>query len=251
MNYSGAFKGKRVIVTGAAGIHGGWIAAAFAREGAELCLTDFRRDKLDRRIDVSLHFVEQAGRGVFNRGKLKNAGFALTRNQHDYVCFHDVDYLPIWADYSWSPRPARLIWNGLRREESWETFLAAVVLFDNPSFERVNGYPNGYWGYGYEDAEIGLRCDIAGITWERRDGTFTNLPHPDSGTTPEGNFTAEALATKQLFEDRRPNLKALMAADGLSDLKFDRLGSGPVRLAGKEVPNAVHHLVDIGNSSLV
>ncbi len=47
MNYAGAFKAKRVIVTGAAGIHGGWIAAAFAREGAELCLTDFRRDKLD------------------------------------------------------------------------------------------------------------------------------------------------------------------------------------------------------------
>ena len=47
MNHHGAFKGKRVIVTGAAGIYGGWIAAAFAAEGAHLCLTDMRRDKLD------------------------------------------------------------------------------------------------------------------------------------------------------------------------------------------------------------
>lgn len=47
MNYAGAFRGKRVVVTGAAGIYGGWIAEAFAREGAVLCLSDMRRDRLD------------------------------------------------------------------------------------------------------------------------------------------------------------------------------------------------------------
>jgi 3-oxoacyl-[acyl-carrier protein] reductase len=41
------FADKKVVVTGAAGIYGGWIAAAFAREGAQLCLSDFRRDRLD------------------------------------------------------------------------------------------------------------------------------------------------------------------------------------------------------------
>ena len=39
--------GKRVVVTGAAGIFGGWIAAAFVRAGALLCLSDIRRDALD------------------------------------------------------------------------------------------------------------------------------------------------------------------------------------------------------------
>jgi 3-oxoacyl-[acyl-carrier protein] reductase len=46
VNYQGEFKGKRVVVTGAAGIYGGWIAAAFAREGAKLCLSDMRGDLL-------------------------------------------------------------------------------------------------------------------------------------------------------------------------------------------------------------
>ncbi len=46
MNFDGAFKGKRVVITGAAGIYGGWIAAAFAREGAVLCLSDLRADQL-------------------------------------------------------------------------------------------------------------------------------------------------------------------------------------------------------------
>jgi 3-oxoacyl-[acyl-carrier protein] reductase len=47
MNYQGEFRGKRVVVTGAAGIYGGWIAAAFAREGADLLLSDIRADRLE------------------------------------------------------------------------------------------------------------------------------------------------------------------------------------------------------------
>ena len=46
MNFNDEFKGKKVIVTGACGIIGGWIARAFADAGAELCLTDHRADVL-------------------------------------------------------------------------------------------------------------------------------------------------------------------------------------------------------------
>jgi 3-oxoacyl-[acyl-carrier protein] reductase len=41
------FAGKGVVVTGAAGIFGSWIAAAFARAGARLCLSDRRFDALE------------------------------------------------------------------------------------------------------------------------------------------------------------------------------------------------------------
>ena len=40
------FHGQRVVLTGAAGIHGRWIAAAFAGAGATLCLSDLRDDRL-------------------------------------------------------------------------------------------------------------------------------------------------------------------------------------------------------------
>jgi 3-oxoacyl-[acyl-carrier protein] reductase len=40
------FKDKHVVVTGAAGIFGRWIAAYFAREGARLCLSDVREEAL-------------------------------------------------------------------------------------------------------------------------------------------------------------------------------------------------------------
>ena len=57
----------------------------------------FQRDKLDRYIKYSIHIVEQLGNERFNSGKLKNCGFSLTKDKADYFCFHDVDYLPIWA----------------------------------------------------------------------------------------------------------------------------------------------------------
>jgi 3-oxoacyl-[acyl-carrier protein] reductase len=41
------FSGKKVIITGAAGIFGTWIAQAFAKEGASLCLTDIREQELN------------------------------------------------------------------------------------------------------------------------------------------------------------------------------------------------------------
>jgi 3-oxoacyl-[acyl-carrier protein] reductase len=38
------FSGKKVVVTGAAGIFGRWITEAFLREGAHVCLSDMRAD---------------------------------------------------------------------------------------------------------------------------------------------------------------------------------------------------------------
>ena len=41
------FQDKSVVITGAAGIFGRWIAERFARDGAKLCLSDNRRAALD------------------------------------------------------------------------------------------------------------------------------------------------------------------------------------------------------------
>lgn len=46
MNFENEFNGKKVIVTGAGGIIGGWIARAFAQEGAHVCLTDVDEARL-------------------------------------------------------------------------------------------------------------------------------------------------------------------------------------------------------------
>jgi 3-oxoacyl-[acyl-carrier protein] reductase len=56
------FAGKRVVVTGAAGVFGSWIAQAFAREGAAVCLSDQRSDaagKVAAALPGTGHIVHQ------------------------------------------------------------------------------------------------------------------------------------------------------------------------------------------------
>ncbi|MBW6422035.1 SDR family oxidoreductase [Rhizobium sp. XQZ8] len=45
------FENKTIVITGAAGIFGRWIAAYFAKEGAKLCLSDNRMDGLEKAVE--------------------------------------------------------------------------------------------------------------------------------------------------------------------------------------------------------
>jgi hypothetical protein len=44
-------------------------------------LAYFERDKLDRQIAVTINIIEQKGDAPFNRGRLANCGFLLTRKK--------------------------------------------------------------------------------------------------------------------------------------------------------------------------
>lgn len=46
MDYAQDMAGKRVVITGACGIIGGWLAETFGQAGAQLCLTDARAEPL-------------------------------------------------------------------------------------------------------------------------------------------------------------------------------------------------------------
>lgn len=208
-------------------------------------LAYFSQDKLDRHIDCSIHIIEQSQRGAFNRGKIKNAGFHLASEKADYVCFHDVDYLPVWADYSWSPAPTRLIWNGLVLQEDWETFFGAVVMFDNAAFQKINGYPNCYWGWGFEDQETGMRCKSLGVPVEKRDGTFSALSHPHAGISSPGVLTPEAQSTRATFLSRKDHISDLQKCDGLSQTEFMISSKETIPVTGKINKNVMHYVIDI------
>ena len=209
-------------------------------------VTYFQRDKLDRQIAVTLHVVEQTAGAPFNLGRVRNAGFLLARDAADYFCFHDVDYLPIWADYGWSATPARIAWHGLTLGEDPETFFGGVVLFDKAAFERVNGYPNCYWGWGGEDVEMSIRRDLCGLGLERRDGTFQPLPHPHAGFDPRGVPTPAAQCNRALFEQRLPTIAERMRNEGISELHVKVVARNPLRVHGKTLPGSFHYTVDIG-----
>ena len=175
----------------------------------------FSRNAKDIGGNISITIVQQEDGFEFNRGCLNNIGYFLSKNMCDYVCFHDVDYLPIWADYSEPNGFAPIVWYGANQtidprgvvitENNLEFFFGGVVLFRNSDFEKVNGFANAYWGWGYEDQDIFNRCLLEDVPLKRRKGTFNRLPHIHMGYNSSGGTTAPSAAhvrNKELFDRR-------------------------------------------------
>jgi len=166
-----------------------------------------------------LLIIEQAPGAHFNRGKLLNIGFALAKEMCDYVCFHDVDMLPVSADYSYPKNPTHLATHVEQFEFDmpYGRYFDGVTLFNQHDFELVNGYYNGYSGWGLEDDDLRLRCEMHGLTIDSRPGTYLSLQHRHAVEN-----SAEIIRNRDLFE-RFHSGDATMLADGLNSLEFKTL----------------------------
>jgi len=100
--------------------------------------------------------VAQDDAKLFNRGMLLNIGFKYAEDLDcDYVVFHDVDMIPLDVDYSYSEHPVHLATD----KDIFDTYFGGVTLFPMNDFKKINGYSNKYWGWGYEDDDLLLRCE--------------------------------------------------------------------------------------------
>ena len=118
-----------------------------------------KRDK----IPYELIIVEQADDKPFNRGKLLNIGVEKAIElKCTYVALHDVDMIPVDADYSPIDRPTHLatkfISNHGEKRIIFDGYFGGVTLFSILDYQKVNGYSNEYWGWGYEDDDLLFRC---------------------------------------------------------------------------------------------
>jgi predicted glycosyltransferase involved in capsule biosynthesis len=169
-------------------------------------------------LQYEIFVVEQKDDKPFNRGKIKNVGFDLTKDRFNYFCFHDVDMLPVQANYSYPNIPSHLAaeisqfgeWEG--KGLAYEYFFGGVVLFNKEDFITVNGYSNQYWGYGCEDDDLLFRVHQSGLKWIRREGLFISLPHPPSGKTAEHETNKAHLL--EVLKKETPD------SSGLSDLNY-------------------------------
>lgn len=116
--------------------------------------------------------VEQDDAKLFNRGMLLNIGFKEAKKRGcDYVIFHDVDMLPENVDYSYSDKPLHLSTDftfeeGEKPRTIFDEYFGGVTLFPVNLFEEIDGYSNKYWGWGYEDDDLRLRCSEKHIPLE-------------------------------------------------------------------------------------
>jgi hypothetical protein len=124
----------------------------------------------DKDIPYILIVIDQDDSKPFNRGMLLNIGFEHAKKHRcDYVVFHDVDMLPMDVDYSYSDIPLHLATDFVTtRYEKIETpifdqYFGGVTMFPIETFEKINGYSNRYWGWGFEDDDLLYRCKMCGV----------------------------------------------------------------------------------------
>lgn len=160
--------------------------------------------------------VEQLGDQSFNRGLLCNWGFRkAVWAGCDYVVFHDVDMIPEEVDYSYSETPIHLVTDVGDEELNDQLFydyFGGVTMFPVKHFEKINGFSNDYWGWGFEDDDLFLRCQEKRIKndfkiWEQRrhagvglefngKDSYVAIPNPlkpNKSFTVFGSFTIDGI----------------------------------------------------------
>ncbi len=127
--------------------------------------------------------VEQESGRPFNRGKLINVGFHYAQADSDYYCIHDVDAIPVEADYRCPSQPLRLVTRLLSTNRPASIcpthyFSGAISVLKEQVF-AVNGFSNEYWGWGKEDDEFLFRLQLAGfLCYFDSHGAYHDLPNP-------------------------------------------------------------------------
>jgi len=136
-----------------------------------------------KKIEFHILIIEQFNNTVFNRGLLRNIGFLESQKLFNdfYVCFHDIDILPkdMLIDYN---KPNN---NTIRHQYGEIQCLGCMILCNPDTFIKLNGYPNDYWGWGFEDESLITRSiynhvDIDRTNFVQRwtlQNYFTELNH--------------------------------------------------------------------------
>ena len=98
----------------------------------------------------------------FNRGALLNIGFRdAEKDGCNIFIFHDVDLLPSeeLKEYYINPpesKPVHIagVWDRYNKNTD---YFGGIVVFNEDMFNKINGYPNNFWGWGGEDQAIKYR----------------------------------------------------------------------------------------------
>lgn len=175
-------------------------------------------------LNFRLLIVEQQPGELFNRGRLLNVGMHYAAPFSDYYCLHDVDAVPIAADYRCPSQPLRLIHKFCNADSERclpnHYFSGAVSICKEQAF-AANGFSNDYWGWGKEDDDFYFRLLLAGfLCYYDLQGTYFNLPNPQHQQVPRG------VRRPRYVNDNRERRSRLLrgltspAQDGLATLEY-------------------------------
>lgn len=177
---------------------------------------------------IEILIVEQSKDGrKFNRGKLLNIGFDLLKESKvDSFIFHDVDLISpesVKNLYTTIPEMPIHIANIWTEKYTFKDFLGGIISFKKDDYEKINGFPNDFWGWGGEDDALYNRLALNDIPVlqpysDKTDNKIIGLEHPSEADSPK---------TKNI--DKKSNIiKDLKnwKINGLNNLRYKVIKSG-------------------------
>jgi len=179
-------------------------------------------------IDARYLIIEQEEGKKFNKGKISNAAFLLTRedNFSDNYLFNDVD---VWPKKSSVINFREKTSNSFRHPYGQKHCLGCFFLTNKSSFEKINGYSNNYWGWGGEDVDLQNRANVHRVFINRRN--FMDRGHQsisDDITSHKATFDKKLIDKKssnQIYKKNKLELykndPSSVHSDGLSTCKYN------------------------------
>ncbi|XP_012675538.3 beta-1,4-galactosyltransferase 5-like [Clupea harengus] len=174
-----------------------------------------------QRLQFGFYVVEQTGREPFNRAMLFNVGFleAMKDKAWDCMIFHDVDHIPE-NDLNYygcrdMPRHYSVLLDKYYYALPYEEFFGGVSGLKVDHIHRMNGFANGFWGWGGEDDDMWNRVHNAGYSVSRPPGdigSYTSIPHHHHG---EVQFLGRYALLRKSKERQK--------VDGLNNLYYSPL----------------------------
>ncbi len=195
-----------------------------------------------QRIKYEIFVIEQKDSGFWNKGALFNIGVEKYGKNFDYYCFHDVDLVPIKADYSYFSQPIRLISEYSEKNKEiykksaqgkYNHHFGGAVSLTKEAFEQINGFSNLYLHYGNEDDDFLMRLLLQGyIPIKNLSGYYLNLPHPKSKiVSPTGKISKNIFEKQKLRARFKRNKKHFsMVKRGIKPPNLEGLNTVQYRL---------------------
>ncbi|XP_039526081.1 beta-1,4-galactosyltransferase 1 isoform X2 [Pimephales promelas] len=172
-----------------------------------------------QQLDYGIYVIEQEGQDTFNRAKLLNVGYAESLKEYDYDCFifSDVDIIPMddRNTYKCSSQPRHLSVSmdkfGFRLP--YKQYFGGVSAMSKQQFQKINGFPNNYWGWGGEDDDIFNRMTFQGMKISRPSGDIGKCRMIRHSRDKKNE------ANPQRFK-KIAHTKQTMHTDGIKSLKY-------------------------------
>jgi len=104
-------------------------------------------------IDYHIYIVNQNDDEDFNKGLLYNIGVKILTNKKTFLCFHDVDTIPLKGTNYYKPEDGEI--NHLY---GYTNTLGGVFTINYDDYININGFSNKYYNWGFEDNDFYRRA---------------------------------------------------------------------------------------------